>query len=74
MQGFTWGRIADGVSVAGVSLAGLDRQQAASAISDAVDERLGSVRLETGGTKGRSRCPSSRSASASMRNPRRREP
>jgi len=48
LQAVTWGRVGDGVSVAGVPLGGLDRMGAASAVSDAVDEQLSSVRLETG--------------------------
>ncbi len=49
LQAFMWGSVGNGVSVAGVPLGSLDRMGAASAVSDAVDERLGSVRLETGG-------------------------
>ncbi|HEY5169557.1 MAG TPA: peptidoglycan binding domain-containing protein, partial [Thermoleophilia bacterium] len=48
VQALTWDRVGDGVSVAGVPLGGLDRPGAASAVADAVDEQLSSVRLETG--------------------------
>ena len=48
LQLATWGSVGDGVSVAGVSLQGLDRSAAAGAVASQVDERLGTVRLETG--------------------------
>jgi vancomycin resistance protein YoaR len=48
LQLATWGRVGDGVSVAGASLQGLDRSAAAGAVASRVDERLGAVRLETG--------------------------
>jgi len=48
LQLATWGKVGDGVSVAGVSLQGLDRSAAAGVVASQVDERLGSVRLETG--------------------------
>jgi vancomycin resistance protein YoaR len=48
VQALMWNSVGDGVSVAGIPLAGLDRLGAAGAVSDAVDERLGSVQLETG--------------------------
>ncbi len=48
LQLATWGSVGDGVSVAGVSLQGLDRSAAAGAVASQVDERLGAVRLETG--------------------------
>jgi vancomycin resistance protein YoaR len=48
LQAVTWGRVGDGVSVAGVSLQGLNRSEAAGAVVAQVEERLGTVRLETG--------------------------
>ena len=48
LQVATWGRVGDGVSVAGVSLQGLDRSAAAGVVASQVDQRLGAVRLETG--------------------------
>jgi vancomycin resistance protein YoaR len=48
LQAVTWGRVGDGVSVAGVSLQGLSRSEAAGAVAAQVEERLGTVRLETG--------------------------
>ena len=52
VQAFMWGSVGDGVSVARVPLGGLDRLGAAGAVSDAVDEHLSSVRLETTGKDG----------------------
>jgi vancomycin resistance protein YoaR len=48
IQAFMWGSVDEGVTVAGVPLGSLDRLGAASAVSDAVEEHLGSVSLETG--------------------------
>ena len=48
LQLATLGKVGDGVTVAGVSLQGLDRSAAAVAVASQVDERVGAVRLETG--------------------------
>ena len=48
LQVVTWGKVGDGVSVAGVSLQGLDRSAAAAAVASSVEERVGAVQLDTG--------------------------
>lgn len=48
LQAVTWGRVGDGVSVAGVSLAGLDQGAAAAAVDDEVSRRLDAVALRLG--------------------------
>jgi vancomycin resistance protein YoaR len=48
LQAVTWSRVGDGVSVAGVSLQGLDRQAAARAIASDVSPRLRAVELRAG--------------------------
>ena len=48
LQVVTWDKVGDGVSVAGVSLQGLDRSAAAAAVASGVEERVGAVRLDTG--------------------------
>ena len=48
LQVVTWGKVGDGVSVAGVSLQGLDRSAAAVAVASSVEERVGAVQLDTG--------------------------
>ena len=48
LQVVTWGKVGDGVSVAGVSLQGLDRSAAAAAVASSVEERFGAVQLDTG--------------------------
>lgn len=49
LQVVTWSRVGDGVSVAGVSLAGLDEKGATAAIAAQVVPRLNVVRLDLGG-------------------------
>ena len=49
VQAVTWGRVGDGVSVAGVPMGGLDASAAAASVASRVEPRVGTVRLETGG-------------------------
>ena len=48
LQAATWGRVGDGVTVAGVSLQGLDERGAAARIRARVAPRLDAVRLDAG--------------------------
>jgi len=48
MQAVTWGRVGEGVTVAGVSFAGLDEQAAAVRVREQVTPQLDAVRLEAG--------------------------
>ena len=49
LQASTWDQAGDGVSVAGVSVGGLDEAAVAAAVRDQVTPTVSTVRLETGG-------------------------
>jgi vancomycin resistance protein YoaR len=49
LQTVTWGKAGDGVSVAGVSVGGLDEAAVAAAVRDRVAPRVATVRLDAGG-------------------------
>ena len=48
LQAVAWHRVGDGVTVAGVSLQGLDERAAAAAVASRVGARLGTIQLSTG--------------------------
>ncbi len=48
LQATTWHEVGEGVSVAGVSLQGLDEQAAAEAVASRVGARIGTVQLSVG--------------------------
>ena len=49
LQASAWDQAGDGVSVAGVSVGGLDEAAVAAAVRDQVAPKVSAVRLETGG-------------------------